>query len=63
MNSRISKEKATVALMITLYCRRYEKNKALCPECTELLRYAEARLDRCLLRAIVSMTATSRDAK
>lgn len=47
MNSRISKEKATVALMITLYCRRYEKNKALCPECTELLRYAEPRLDRC----------------
>ncbi len=47
MKSRIHKEKATVALMITLYCRRYEKNKALCPECTELLRYAEARLDRC----------------
>ena len=46
-NSRICKEKATVALMIKLYCRRCEKNKTLCPECTELLRCAEARLDRC----------------
>ena len=47
MKSHIDKEKATVALMIRLYCRRNEKNEHLCPECTELLSYAEARLDRC----------------
>ena len=47
MKNRISKEKATVALMIKLYCRRYERNEHLCQECTELLHYAEARLDRC----------------
>lgn len=47
MKSRIEEEKNTVALMIKLYCRHYEKNRSLCNECTELLRYAEARLDRC----------------
>ena len=47
MTSRIEKEKRTVALMIRLYCRRYEGNKNLCKGCSELLAYAEVRLDRC----------------
>ena len=33
--------------MIRLYCRRKEGNKDLCPSCTELLQYANARLGHC----------------
>ena len=39
---RITHEKRTVELMIRLYCRKKEKNTALCPDCEELLRYAHA---------------------
>ena len=42
--SRIAHEKKTVELMIRLYCRKKEKNKTLCTDCEELLRYAHARL-------------------
>ena len=45
--SRIAHEKKTVELMIRLYCRKKEKNKILCTDCEELLRYAHARLDLC----------------
>lgn len=45
--SRIAYEKKTVELMIRLYCRKKEKNKTLCPQCAELLKYAHARLDHC----------------
>lgn len=45
--SRIVREKRVVEIMIRLYCRKKEKNASLCPECTALLHYAEARLDRC----------------
>ena len=34
-------------MMVRLYCRRYEKNKPLCTDCSELLEYAWAKLDRC----------------
>lgn len=47
MMERIEEEKNTVGLMIRLYCRRYEKNKSLCNDCAELIKYAEAQLDRC----------------
>lgn len=45
--SRVAGEKATVAFMIGLYCRKKEKNAALCPGCQALLTYAHARLDHC----------------
>lgn len=45
--SRIQREKRTVALMIALYCRHKEGNSTLCRECEELLAYAHLRLDRC----------------
>ncbi len=45
--SRITREKETVKRMIHLYCLKKEKNHALCLECTELLQYAYARLERC----------------
>lgn len=44
---RIEKEKRIVELMIRLYCRKKEKNAELCPQCEELLRYAQARLSHC----------------
>lgn len=44
---RIKSEKKTVGMMVRLYCRRYEGNKELCKNCSDLLSYAEARLDRC----------------
>ncbi|WP_373125629.1 nitrous oxide-stimulated promoter family protein [Bacteroides sp. HPS0048] len=45
--NRIDREKRIVELMIRLYCRKKEKNKCLCLQCEELLRYAHARLDHC----------------
>lgn len=45
--NRIESEKKTVGLMIRLYCRHFEKNECFCPDCVELLKYAELRLDKC----------------
>lgn len=47
MKTKIEKEKATVELMIRLYCRHIEGNTNLCASCRSLLTYAHARLDRC----------------
>ena len=47
MSSRITREKEVIALMIRIYCRKKEGNEQLCPACEEVLKYAEARLDRC----------------
>ncbi|MDO5035648.1 MAG: nitrous oxide-stimulated promoter family protein [Porphyromonas sp.] len=47
MRNRIEEEKKVVGQMIRLYCRRKEGNKSLCPECQELLAYAERRLELC----------------
>ena len=44
---RVESEKKTVGMMVRLYCRRYEGNKELCQDCSQLLSYADARLDRC----------------
>jgi hypothetical protein len=45
---RILRENKTVAAMITLYCaEQHDCHERLCPECSELLEYAQARLDRC----------------
>lgn len=46
-DSRIREERRTVEQMIRLYCRNKEGNVRLCPSCSELLRYAEARLSHC----------------
>ena len=45
--NRIESEKKTVGMMIRLHCRRYEGNKELCQDCSDLLSYAKTRLDRC----------------
>ena len=39
-------EKATVSLMIRLYCRKKHHSKTLCPDCAALDAYARIRIDR-----------------
>ena len=48
--NRIEREKATVGMMIGIYCRRHHvpaAGRELCSECEQLLAYACERLDRC----------------
>ncbi len=45
--SKREREKQTVALMIKIYCKKKHGTKELCPECAELLRYANERSDKC----------------
>lgn len=48
MESKRSREKRVVALMIRLYCKKqHGTKKALCPECEALAQYAMLRSDRC----------------
>ena len=44
---RIAGEKAIVGKMVGIYCKGRGHGEELCPDCAELLRYAEARLDSC----------------
>jgi len=45
---RIHREKTTVQKMIQLYCRGYHAPEGLlCPECQDLLNYANFRIDHC----------------
>jgi hypothetical protein len=45
---RIRREARTVEAMVRLYCRaQHESSGALCAECTGLLDYAHARLEKC----------------
>ena len=48
MMSRIEQEKETVRQMVEIFCRgKNHRLEGLCPECSALLHYAYARLDRC----------------
>ncbi len=45
---RLRMERKTIRIMIALYCRdKHGGSNTLCPECQELIDYAELRLDRC----------------
>lgn len=44
---KIKNEKAILALMIKIYCRKKHRSKDLCDECKTLLVYALNRLDHC----------------
>ena len=46
-SSRIEREKATITLMVRLYCERKLKLREVPPEYEELIRYAHHRLDHC----------------
>ena len=45
---RMQRELRTVAVMIASHCQRFHHHgNELCPECRELLEYAQLRLARC----------------
>ncbi|MBN1765643.1 MAG: nitrous oxide-stimulated promoter family protein [Sedimentisphaerales bacterium] len=48
-DNRLRREEKTILAMIRIYCRGHHRHKkeSLCPECQELLAYAERRLDKC----------------
>jgi len=45
--TRIESEKETMATMVTLYCRGNHDGLSLCHRCTDLILYADGRLDGC----------------
>lgn len=45
--NRIEEEKKVVEKMVRLYCKCKECNQTLCPQCSEILEYALARLSYC----------------
>jgi predicted amidophosphoribosyltransferase len=45
--SRIQRESQTIEVMISLYCRHQHRAQDLCPDCRELLAYAQKRLEKC----------------
>ena len=49
MAGKLAIEEKTISAMMHLFCRGQHKPKGreLCPDCTELLAYAKARLDKC----------------
>ena len=44
---KIEEEKNLLAFMVSIYCRKKEKNPVICADCRELIEYAQARLDHC----------------
>ncbi len=45
---RLERERKTVGVMIKMYCReKHGTRQGLCPECEELWKYVQVRLDRC----------------
>ena len=47
--SRVEQEYKTIKTMIQMYCKKCHKtNGNLCPDCSDLVTYAEERLKNCL---------------
>ena len=47
VKTKREREKETVSLMISLYCRKQHGCRKLCPECAALDAYARLRSDKC----------------
>ncbi len=47
LDRRMARENKTIGVMIALYCRQQHRQLGLCPECRELLDYAQKRLEKC----------------
>ena len=48
IQSKREREKKTVSLMISIYCKKkHHSGKELCPECAALRDYAMKRSDKC----------------
>ena len=46
-NTKREREKDTVSLMISIYCRKQHGGTELCPDCAALDAYARLRSDKC----------------
>lgn len=47
-DARIRRERKTIAIMVSTYCRANHGTKGtLCPGCNALLQYANSRLSKC----------------
>ena len=44
---RLNRERKTVRAMVEMYCTHHHGAGALCSECSELVEYADRRLDLC----------------
>lgn len=51
-NKRVLREKKTVHQMMLIYCHHHHgtKGKELCSECSELLLYANTRIEKCIFQ-------------
>lgn len=47
VQSKREREKETVSLMISIYCRKKHGSKRLCADCAALDAYARQRSDKC----------------
>ncbi|MBY5993319.1 nitrous oxide-stimulated promoter family protein [Ferrimonas balearica] len=51
LTGRLAREYQTIAHMMQIYCKDHcgqvERDQGICPQCRELLDYAETKLDRC----------------
>lgn len=45
--ARLDQEKRIIAVMVRVYCQAHHQEGILCDGCSELLIYANMRLDRC----------------
>ncbi len=43
----LNTEFKTVSAMVEIYCKAHHNGQGLCSECSELIAYAETKLDRC----------------
>lgn len=58
---RIEREKKTIEAMIKIYCHgQHGARDILCPECRELMDYANLRLDRCTFQENKTICANCR---
>ena len=49
---RLKRERETIRAMIGIYCRgHHAPADGLCPDCSDLLAYAEQRIDQCPFQA------------
>jgi hypothetical protein len=47
LEGELATEFKTVAAMMKIYCRKHHGTSELCTQCSDLLMYAETKLDRC----------------
>ncbi len=46
-HNKLVREERTIEAMIRIHCRGNHRTQGLCPECADLLAYAQTRLEKC----------------